>query len=208
MPNLDRVTLCCVATDKPVDGMKSLCRSMNRAKFANVKLITHHGALGLVQPVPGMEMCFCNQFKSVAEYSEFLIRELVNYIDTEFVLLVQPDSWIINGELWTDEFYNWDFLGAPWPINWEGIGTPERQVGNGGFSLRSKRLLRVLADMPLRETHPEDVVICRDNRPALESLGIKFAPVELASRFSYECGQCPEGGSFGFHGVFHFNWVR
>ncbi|HEY5412006.1 MAG TPA: hypothetical protein VIJ94_14885 [Caulobacteraceae bacterium] len=44
---------------------------------------------------------------------------------------------------------------------------------------------------------------CRELRPLLEQRhGIRFAPVELAERFSFEHG-APPGPTFGFHGAFN-----
>jgi hypothetical protein len=208
MLELPNVTLCVVDTDHPEKGMTSLCRSMYRAKFGNVKFITSFdGANSFALPV-GVELHFCDKFPSVEDYCKFLMKDLFEYIDTDFVLLQQWDSWILNPQLWTNEFLNYDYIGAPWPIYWNDIGTPERQVGNGGFSLRSKKLLDTLSVADFPTHHPEDVVICRDQRPWLEDMGVRYAPIDLARRFSYECGDAPEGGSFGFHGIFNLNWAR
>jgi hypothetical protein len=78
-------------------------------------------------------------------------------------------------------------------------------VGNGGFSLRSKRLLEECAKLSFDGSEVEDVVISRRCRPELERRGIRFAPNATASRFSYERA-VPTGNEFGFHGA--FNLVR
>ncbi|MFM7028736.1 MAG: hypothetical protein ACKOXK_08700 [Chakrabartia sp.] len=50
---------------------------------------------------------------------------------------------------------------------------------------------------------PEDICICHTNRPLLEQrYGIRFAPLDVAARFSFERG--PSGPSLGFHGLFNF----
>jgi hypothetical protein len=78
-------------------------------------------------------------------------------------------------------------------------------VGNGGFSLRSRRVLEASRELPLDPPLIEDVIICRRCRPDLERQGIRFAPEAVASRFSYE-RMPPRGDEFGFHGS--FNLVR
>ena len=76
-------------------------------------------------------------------------------------------------------------------------------VGNGGFSLRSRRLLEASAQLPIAGSEAEDVFICRTMRPRLEAeRGIRFAPPELAERFGYERSRAAQA-SFGFHGVFN-----
>jgi hypothetical protein len=93
---------------------------------------------------------------------------------------------------------DYDYIGATWPQFDDGL-----VVGNGGFSLRSRRLLHLLEDDIFEAHHPEDVAICRTWRKMLEEAhGIRFAPPELASTFSAErSGDLRE--TFGFHGFFN-----
>ena len=134
-------------------------------------------------------------------FSRFMIKDLTNQIQTEHVLVIDVDGYVINWEAWDDDFLQYDYIGAPWLFH------KEHMVGNGGFSLRSKKLLQILAnDETINEYHPEDHMICRKYRKYLETkYGIKFAPVEVAMRFSFEGWGLTEeykqyGGSFGFHG--------
>ena len=69
--------------------------------------------------------------------------------------------------LWDPKFLNYDYIGALWPHY------KENQVGNGGFSLRSKKLLE--SSRKLIEENPdynlpliEDDYICREKRLDLE----------------------------------------
>lgn len=130
-------------------------------------------------------------------------------IDTDYALYVQSDGFPVNKDAWTDEFYDYDYIGAPWPFYRDGLG----DVGNGGFSLRSRRLHDALQDLRVGKNFLnsafEDTLICRTFRQQLEkNYGIKFAPVELAARFSMETPSgVPDidkwvGKSFGFHGKF------
>ena len=133
------------------------------------------------------------------EASRFLWHEVPNFVCTSHVLVVQWDSWIINPGSWSDEFLAYDYVGAPW---WYGDGC---NVGNGGFSLRSLRLMDFLGDnaaeFPI--AHPEDDAICRKYGLRLKALGFRFAPAELAWRFSVERSM-RWLSPFGFHGM--FNW--
>lgn len=110
------------------------------------------------------------------EYSLFIVKSLHQLILTEYVLLCQADGYGRNPTLWTDEFLEFDYVGAPWPNG---------EVGNGGLSLRSKRFLEASAAQE-SPTLPEDSYLCQYRRKEMEARGIRFAPLELAQRFSFE----------------------
>jgi hypothetical protein len=140
--------------------------------------------------------------RSLAEMTEILWRDVPFRVATSHYLTVQWDGWAVNSSAWTDEFLDYDYIGAPWP--W----LPTLCVGNGGFSLRSVKLGRFLAEHCLQypESEPEDAVLCRLYQASLESNGFRWAPVELARQFSFEYGEPAPGGSFGFHDC--RNWPR
>jgi len=128
------------------------------------------------------------------------LRELAPYISTRHALCVQWDGFVLDGGDWDPAFLDYDYIGAPWPHF-----DDAHNVGNGGFSLRSRRLLEASRDLPFDGKQAEDVVISRIARPQLEAQGIRFAPASVAARFAYERTQ-PTGREFGFHGA--FNLVR
>ena len=139
---------------------------------------------------------------SILNYSLFMVKELANYFDSEFVMVAQWDGFIWNPELWEDEFLKYDYIGAPWthdtPMIGDHINPDHFRVGNGGFSIRSKRLQDFLRDDPNIVLHRnEDVAICQLNRAYLEKCGFTFAPYEVAERFSLENG--PLVKRFGAH---------
>lgn len=165
------------------------------------------GAVRLLSSIPDTDtrVVPVEKVDSIEKYSYFFIKQLNDFVDTDFVLVIQYDGFILNKEAWTDDFLAYDYIGAPW---WYDDGN---NVGNGGFSLRSKKLLKILAnDSHIQEFHPEDHHIARTYGDYLRSLGIVFAPEDVASRFSIEgCLKEPvpvKFGSiwtheFGFHGL-------
>lgn len=173
MLDLKNVTLLgidCVDVDRLIRAI-TICEKY--AKFGQVKLLTS-------QTTDYKNAVSIPHIGSIQEYSKFMIRELVNYVDTEYVLCVQWDAYILNPDAWTDDYLQYDYIGAPWWFS------DDRNVGNGGFSLRSAKFLREVSKMPARNYHPEDVVCCRLMNKYLTNKGIKFAPEELAHRFSHE----------------------
>lgn len=144
--------------------------------------------------------------RSKEQYSEFIIKEAYKHIPTSHVLIFQHDGYVHNWKAWDNSWLEYDYIGAPW---WYGDGM---DVGNGGFSLRSRRLMEIVAtDKYINSVglyHPEDDVICRKYRVYLESVyGIKFAPLEVAEKFSFEGYKQPTkylSEQFGRHG----DWIR
>lgn len=136
--------------------------------------------------------------RSVAAYSDFMIRELIHHVRTDHVLIVQWDGFILNARAWDANFLDYDYIGAPWPQFTDGY-----DVGNGGFSLRSRRLLEACSDPLFDFVGVEDVAIARNNRRRLEDRhGIRFADRATAARFSFE-RMVPRQPTFGFHGIFN-----
>jgi hypothetical protein len=137
---------------------------------------------------------------SRADYSRFVLKELHAFVATPFVLVVQWDGHVLEPKAWRPEFLAYDYIGARWPWHKDGLA-----VGNGGFSLRSRRLLQATADPRIRinPEFPEDDLICRVYRRFLETEhGLRFAPDAVADRFAYERG-LPDAPTFGFHGLFN-----
>lgn len=150
---------------------------------------------------------------SIEAFSEFCIRDLKNYVDTDFVLLVQHDGFILNPNSWEDGFLNYDYIGAPWLVaDWSvrDFAFPESLlgqmvVGNGGFCIRSKKFLETSArradEGVFPKYHPEDVALCVWHRASMEAAGMRFAPPDIAARFSVEGDDVAYDKQFGFHSL-------
>lgn len=133
---------------------------------------------------------------TVYDYSQIMLKHLWLHVETEHALVIQWDGMAVDKNQWDDEYLKYDYIGSPWGDN---------QIGNGGFSLRSKRLIDTLRDQQIRlggdSGELEDVAICKEFRNLLETKGIRYAPVELANKFSVEHRYvCP---TFGFHGIWN-----
>lgn len=140
-----------------------------------------------------------NSITNREEYSYFVMKELSKFIETKYILIIQWDGFILNPFNWNDDFLNFDYIGAPWWYN------DEFNVGNGGFSLRSKRLMEALsADNTIEEHHPEDHVICRVLGENLKKQGFKFADEKTAIEFSVENQVWDQ--QFGFHNTNIAKW--
>ena len=139
------------------------------------------------------------EIRSTEDYNRVIFFELPKHLDTEYAIFIQYDGFVISGDSFSDNFLDYDYVGASWPHH------QEFNVGNGGFSLRSSKLIRAVQEfiIPSDLQSPEDVVICRYLRARLEdALGLKYAPKNVADDFSYEMKKAQKL-TFGFHGIFH-----
>ena len=160
-------------------------------------------------------------YLNYSDFSKFCLTELIKYIDTDYMINCHGDGFVVNPQFWSDEFLNYDYIGAPWPnrnleyssVRWKLVKDAYYKsdkryfVGNGGFSLRSKKLLEVLPSLYKDEYYgiPEDLVISIILREKLEEMGFKFVnDISIAARFSCE-SRFVDGyilssdNSFGFH---------
>jgi hypothetical protein len=135
---------------------------------------------------------------SSRDYSAFILTQLADHVRSSHCLIVQWDGFVLDAGSWEDAFLEFDYIGAPWPQF-----DDDHAVGNGGFSLRSRKMLEACRDPSFVTGHPEDVAICRTNRDLLEEkFGMRFADRETAGRFAFE--RAGHGrATFGFHGIFN-----
>jgi hypothetical protein len=197
---LPQVTLCAVDARSPGLAMQSLQRSMAQVSFGRTVLFTHAWQAPLL--VPGVEIVDIGPIRSGAEYSHFVLRGLPQHIATSHVLVTQWDGFVVDAMAWRDEFLACDYIGAPWPDQ-----PAEQAVGNGGFSLRSRKLLQAGLDTHITQEHPEDLMLCRAYRARLEQHhGVRFASLDLARGFAFENAAAP-GPAFGFHGPYNLPQV-
>ena len=127
-----------------------------------------------------------------ATYSKLLgSLEFWNLIVGEKVLIHQEDSCIFKYNI--NEFLQWDYIGAPWNHD----VYKDLKVGNGGFSLRSKSIMKqVINKIPIKQykskhlVYDKEMAICPEDvyftcNMYEHKIG-KIAPFEIAKLFSTE----------------------
>lgn len=146
------------------------------------------------------EIVLIDTINTIEQYSDFCLQ-LNKYINNDFVLIIQNDGFVINEFKWHDNFFKYDYIGAPWKQT-KVIG---QKVGNGGFSLRSKKFLEFSSKFASSYGEPEDNFLCLSKYYEATDYGCSFAPLDIASVFSYEyphdlLGNFDPRKHFGFHG--------
>jgi hypothetical protein len=187
----------------PELGVKSLLYSSKNIEFHKIILFSYYKPFNLTDKIEFIQL----ESMSYLESTKFSLFKLNDYIDSEFCLSIGTDGYIIHPGLWKNEFLNYDYIGAPWPLRppWAPYIDFHNRVGNGGFVLKSKKLLELCKNVPYyKEGDHDDGVICDFNRKYFEQCGCKFAPVEIAMKFSLELSidECEHNldNTFGFHG--------
>ena len=198
MRELTGVTLACVDTANHALALRALEHSQRGLRFARTVLLTDAVPAGTAVP-SGIDIAPIARLQSRDDYSRFVLKSLLHHVGTPHVLLVQWDGYVVNPDAFDPAFLDCDYIGAKWYWFDDGM-----RVGNGGFSLRSRRLLEALQDPRIELTEAEDVTIGRAFRPLLErEYGIRYASEALADRFAFEAAY-PTGLPFGFHGLYNF----
>ena len=191
---LPQVTLCAVTSVNVAATLRALEFSLRQIRFGACKLLTD--AEVRFAP-PEVEVLSIEPLRTSTAYSDFLLTSLPDHISTTHCLVAQWDGHLLHARHWQPEFLDYDYIGARWPQFDDGYN-----VGNGGFSLRTRRLMELCRDPAFIRHHPEDVAIGRTNRDWLEGQGMHFAPSELADAFAAERSGDPQE-TFGYHGVWN-----
>lgn len=193
MKHISNVTLVAVATTEVEATAKALEFSTRHLSFDRVLLLSHYN------PEPGAstyEHIAIQPFSSVGEWGKFVVFELHRHIHTDHIILVHADGFIVNPQSWDDEFLNYDYIGAPWPLPKDDFSYRDHfgniiRVGNS-VSLRSTKLLKMPSEIGLDWASAdhgffhEDGFLCVQNRHILQNHGIAYAPLPVACRFSRE----------------------
>lgn len=185
------VTLVSIITREHEDAKAVIYNCLQKVSFKHVLIFTDKQEL------------FWDEFETIKvtprDYKEWCVWRLtrfpkyVSLIPTEHILNIEPDARIVRPKAWRNGFLSYDYIGAKWDAG---------DVGNGGFTLISKKFLKALSDCKINPTieecYPCDFTMCRKLRRYMESKGCRYAPAEIADLFANETGNYL--GGFGVHG--------
>jgi len=124
------------------------------------------------------------KLNSLVAYSIFMLTKCKDYFDTDHVLIVQRDGFILNPEAWNAAWLEYDYI-APLFVQVD-------KVGSGGFSLRSKKCMEDIAkitpewDWTQSEADRIQNIMnyYEDGVISYSGLDFKFAPLEEAAKFA------------------------
>ena len=192
MVNLYNVTLIALTSVKIPQTVKALEYSCRGINFGSVKLVSDIKPNNLPNTITHE---FTNKMSNIDEWNYAAIYELSKHVDTEFCILIHDDGFIVNPDCWRDEFLEYDYIGAPWPIpndnfSFRDINGQLIRCGNS-VSIRSKRLIDLPVKLKLEWKsfhgyYNEDGFIAVNYRHVYIENGMKFADIEVSKYFSHE----------------------
>jgi hypothetical protein len=216
LPNVTLFAIDCISPERTVAALKF---STQWVRFAEVILLTDtqkfnppgNPWLKIVHHEEGTEKVerpYSPWHKSFpVDYELAVMREPSQHVKTSHLIHMEWDSAVLNRSAWTEDWLQYDFIGAPWVAHhepgWPPCDGHTNNVGNGGFSLKSVRfceLTRAATEVFKGDLamYSSDAWPCRSIRPWLEERSMKFAPERVADRFS--CENRIYSGQFGMHG--------
>lgn len=188
--NCTLVAIDCYNYGKATDALQ---KSMKQNEFDKILFLTD-----IPLKIDGVEVVQIPSIKSKVEYSHFVVKELYKYITTDHALQIQHDSWTLQGDLFDERLYDYDYAGSLWNE------TDGYANGNGGYRWISRRFLEAVGtDDTIKATHPEDAQLSRTYRDYLEKVyDLKWATDEICEGFAFELRE-PRQPTMGFHSFFH-----
>ena len=210
---LNNITLVCASTVNHELSERAIAQSNQKIKFSKTLYFTNK-VVGRHIDV-NVDVKIIPEFETLSDYSKFILYDLHEHIETTHALIIQWDGYVASPVAWRDEFLDFDYIGAPWYFrdNDDEFARDANgrwmDVGNGGFSLRSQKLMRHVAGLKGKipgwfNSDHEDGVICVALRDQLIEANFKFPRRSLAKQFSIDAGVFNNDfwltKSFGFHG--------
>lgn len=199
MLNLSSVTLVMIETICHDLAKIAVEDCLKQAEFGEVLIFSDKHL-----EVPGASQIKVENWPTKLGWSEWLWYGVPQYVKTPQALLLQWDAGICKPKCWRDEFLQYDYIGAPWGWHDDGMN-----VGNSGFSLRSKRLQDFLVENRGRYpvADPEDVACSRTHRRVLEAYGFTWPDEQVALDFAFENSRRAVLDHFGYHGIWNWAYV-
>lgn len=181
------------------EAIPSIIKSMEELNCDKGLLLSPEKPNGLPNDISWRKIYSMNYW----EYSPFMMHCLGSYIYTDYCLVVQDDGWVLHGDNFTEDYYKYDYIGAPshcgkvgdkfhLQFGWYNF-SDRTVVQNGGFSLRSRKFLQApnnygIAHRWANEIHSwnEDAQLSCLLKPVFEERGFRYAREEVAKQFSIE----------------------
>jgi len=189
LPNITLIALTSVRIPETIKALEYSCKNI---EFGEVKLASNVKPDNLPDFIIHEDT---PKSSNIDEWNYNIIYNLPNHIDTDFCILIHDNGFVVNPESWRNEFLEYDYIGAPWPIpnddfSYRDINGNLIRQGNS-VSLRSKKLLDIPNKLNLEwksfnDFTNEDGFICVNYRHKYLEEGCKFASIDVAKYFSHE----------------------
>ena len=197
-PHGANISYIMIDTSNHVLSHRALTRSQSIFPVKDVLIFSDRPELW-----PGFNIIEIPKMQSLSDYHHTIFYLVREHLKTDFSITLHYDGFVLNPDVFSQLFLNFDYIGASWPH------FKHYNVGNSGFCLRSRKLFdhasEFLQDGDLEQ--PDDVVMARFMRARLEQkYGAKYATEEIADFFSVEEKRVSHK-TFGYHGAWYLPLV-
>jgi hypothetical protein len=185
---LNNVTLLTLSTIDIDAHIKALMYSSKDIEFGEIKVVTDKKPYNLPSKI---KFEYTDHINNIDEWNHRIVYNLTDYVNTDYVILIHDDGFIVNPNSWKNEFLNYDYIGGAWN-NKTFVDKYGKQIRVGNsVSLRSKKLLEIpkkfnMPWIPRQGNTNEDTQICVWNRDLFLDNGTIFADYEISKYFSHE----------------------
>jgi len=206
--NLKNISLIAVTSGEESESIEALNYSSREINFHKKILFSDKFSNSKIK---GINFINIPRLNNISEWGKFIVFDLYKFIESDFIILIHPDGFIVNPSSWTDDFLKYDFIGAPWKIPRDNYSCRDIygniiRVGNS-VSIRSKKLLALPSKLKIKwdnfdHGYPhEDGFLNVQHRHLLQEKGINFPTLDIACKFGREA-TIPENKNidpFTFH---------
>ncbi len=193
MRELPNVTLAAMTSVNLYETVKAMKFSMREIRFGDAVLISDRKPFYLPKNI---RFSKTDKLDDIDKFNYKMTYELGSHIRTDYALIVHADGFVVNPDKWRDEFLDYDYIGAPWPLPQNDYAYRDKKgnicrVGNS-VSIRSKRLMDFPSEHHVKwekvydDVYNEDVFLCCHIRNEMEEYGLSWAPFETALFFGRE----------------------
>jgi hypothetical protein len=113
MIKLNNISLVAVASTQHIATIEALKYSSKDIAFNEILFFSE------INPCPTdnfFRYVKTRKFNNISEWGEFIIFELHKYISSQYIILIHADGFIVNPHKWSNKFFKYDYIGAPWPL--------------------------------------------------------------------------------------------
>jgi hypothetical protein len=202
--NLKNTTLLFVETRAHEITKRVVADCISKVNFGDILIYTDKLDEFVEPELSGIRLAAVADFPNKKLAGQFYYAQAMANVTTDFALMLEWDAGIFDPTKFKPEFFNYDYIGAPW------ITSPHEHncmdVGNGGFTLMSRALGQYAIEHFKQFPVYTDWDFCRAQRKNYEAAGFKWPDRDLASLFAWELGpRNPD--HFGYHGTFTWPFV-
>ncbi len=135
------------------------------------------------------------------DYGDIMVRGMWPFLNSEYMILINWDTLLRDQNLWSAEFFQYDYIGSMWPWQAPHNDNPD----HCGISWRSERLLQAMR-YPAVESVTDAVpyhISHQIEQMMRTKFQIRMAEQDMNRRFVHEISGSDPGNAFSVRGLWN-----